>query len=389
LVQAQELRARLRAAQDEAGRLRQWVRASAQVAQKLLSDEEPARVLDMVAQQALQISGADLVLISLPAADCRDTLIVEHAVGLGAADALGLAFSATRSASGIVMASGAPMTVDDFSADPRVSVEGRTRLGLGPAVLIPLGPAGDVRGVLTAGRRSGSRPLAPAAAEMATTFAAQAGIGIELAERRRSAQRVALFADRDRIARDLHDLVIQRLFATGMALQGAASLIPGAAAAERVQRAVDDLDETIREIRGTIFRLQSRERPDAPALQARIVAVAQEMTDATGLEPWLRMDGRLDARVPPEIADDLLAALREALSNVGRHARATQVDVSVEAAADLLLTVRDNGAGLGEAGPRSGLANLAQRASGRGGALGVGPARGGGTELRWQVPLPA
>jgi signal transduction histidine kinase len=281
------------------------------------------------------------------------------------------------------------MAVRDFSRDERVAKLPQRMIPLGPAVIFPLGLPGEVRGVMTAGQKIGAAPLAQPVVEMLSTFAVQAGIGLRLAGLRHDAERAALLADRDRIARDLHDLVIQRLFATGMTLQGAASLIPGAAAAERVQRAVDDLDDTIREIRGAIFRLQSRERPGAPALQARIVAVAQEMTDATGLEPWLRMDGRLDARVPPEIAGDLLAALREALSNVSRHARATHVDVSVEAATDLLLTVRDNGTGPGEAGPRSGLANLAQRASVRGGALRVEPAPDGGTELRWQVPLPA
>jgi signal transduction histidine kinase len=372
----------------EGTRQRQWVRAHAEVTRRLLSDDEPTGVLTMVAQQALQMSGADLVVIALPAAAGSGLLAVDYAAGMGASEAVGMTWPTNQTAGGIVLASGTPLAIDDFSADGRVAPVARQHLGLGPAVIVPLGPAGEARGVLTAGRRRGSPPLPPAAVEMVTTFAAQAGLGIELAERRRVAQRVALYADRDRIARDLHDLVIQRLFATGMSLQGAASLIPAAEAAERVQRAVDDLDDTIRDIRSAIFRLQDRGDPGLPGVQARIVAVAEETSAGLGFAPWLRMDGRLDSRVPGAVAEELLAALREALSNVARHAAATRADVMVEAGSLLVLAVRDNGVGLGEPGPRSGLANLAQRAGALGGTLRLTAVPGGGTELTWSVPLP-
>ena len=375
----------------EARRQRQWVRAHAEVTQRLLSDDEPTAVLTMVAEQALQISGADLAFIALPAGS-PDIVTIEYAAGEGAAEALGLASPTHHSASGIVMASGAPLVLDDVSSDLRAAEVVRERLTLGPAVLVPVGRPGDVRGVLTVGRRRGSPPLAPAAADMVATFAAQAGIGIELAERRQAVQRVALYADRDRIARDLHDLVIQRLFATGMSLQGATSLIASTEAAGRVQQAVDELDETIRDIRAAIFRLQDRGQTGLPGAQARIVAIAEEMTRALGFAPWLRMDGRLDARVPAHVAEEMLAALREGLSNVARHASARQVDVSVETGSHLVLTVRDDGRGISEPGPCSGLANLADRASRLGGTLRVTSANndaGGGTELVWSVPLSA
>jgi signal transduction histidine kinase len=372
----------------ESRRQRQWVRAHAEVTQRLLSDDEPTAVLTMVAEHALQISGADLAFIALPAGGA-DIVAIEYAAGEGAAEALGLASPTRRSASGIVMASGQPLVLDDISSDLRAAEVVRGRLSLGPAVLVPVGRPGDVRGVLTAARRRGSPPLAPAAADMVATFAAQAGIGIELAERRQAAQRIALYADRDRIARDLHDLVIQRLFATGMSLQGATSLIPAGEAAGRVQQAVDELDDTIRDIRAAIFRLQDRGGPEPPGVQSRIAAIAEEMTRALGFAPWLRMDGRLDTRVPVEVAEEMLAVLREALSNVARHAAARRVDVSVETASHLTLTVRDDGLGMAQPGPRSGLANLAERAGSLGGTLRVAAAPGGGTELVWSVPLPA
>jgi signal transduction histidine kinase len=370
----------------EARRQQQWLRANAEVTQRLLSGDEPAEVLELVTQQALEISGADLVALALPTGN-REQLVIEHASGQGAADALGLALPTKGSASGIVMATGKPLMLADFSADTRVAAVARQHMPLGPAVLFPLGPAGDVRGVLTAGRNHGSLPLSPAAVEMVTTFAAQAGIGLELAEHRRDVQRLALFEDRDRIARDLHDLVIQRLFATGMSLQGATALMPNAEAVHRVAQAVDALDETIRDIRSAIFSLQSRGEAEQPGVRARILAVADEMTDALGFAPTLRMAGPIDTQVPGQIAGQMLAALREALANAAKHAQASRVDVTVATGSDLVLTVQDNGVGLTETARRSGLANLADRAAELGGTLRTITGENGGTELEWRVPL--
>jgi signal transduction histidine kinase len=372
----------------EARRQQQWLRANAEVTQRLLSGDEPTEVLALVTQQALEISGADLVVLALPTGS-RDQLVIKHASGQGAASALGLALPTKGSASGIVIATGKPLMLADFSTDKRVAAVARQHMALGPAVLFPLGPAGDVRGVLTAGRHQGSLPLSPPAVEMVTTFAAQAGIGLELAEHRRDVQRLALLEDRDRIARDLHDLVIQRLFATGMSLQGATALMPNAEAVHRVEQAVDALDETIRDIRSAIFSLQSRGEAEQPGVRARILAVADEMTDALGFAPTLRMAGPIDTLVPDQLADQMLAALREALANAAKHAQASRVDVTVETGNDLVLTVRDNGVGLTKTTRRSGLANLAERAGDLGGTVRTVTREGGGTELEWRVPLRA
>ena len=232
---------------------------------------------------------------------------------------------------------------------------------LGPTILVPLGGAGNVRGVLTAGRRPGAMPLAPAAVDMLVTFASQAGIALELAEHRRQAEQLAVFEDRDRIARDLHDLVIQRLYATGMSLQGATSLISSPEVAQRVSAAVDALDETIREIRTSIFALQARQDAKLPGLRTRILQVVDEMASVLGFPPGLILEGHLDD-VPDDVGEHLLSVLREALSNAARHSGASKVDVRVRAAADLSLTVRDNGSGIKDTGRRSGLGNLEQRA---------------------------
>jgi signal transduction histidine kinase len=373
----------------EARRQQQWLRANAEVTQRLLSDEEPRRVLEFVTQQALEISGADLVALALPVGS-PDQLVVEHARGAGADAALGLVLRKQGSASGIVMSSGKPLTIEDFSNDPRVSPSTRDRLGLGPAVLVPLGSPGNVRGVLTAGRHRGSMPLSPPAVEMLVTFAAQAGIGLELAEHRRDTQRLALFEDRDRIARDLHDFVIQRLFATGMSLQGSSGLITDPEAAGRVRQAVDALDETIHDIRSAIFTLQSRPAGGTTGVRAQILAVIEEMTGPLGFAPAARIDERLDTLVPTEITAHLLAALREALSNVARHAQASQVSIDIDAGPELVLIVRDNGRGMGTTSRRSGLGNLSERARALGGSLHIRQdGDGGGTLLEWRIPLPA
>jgi len=372
---------------EEARRQQQWLRASSEVTHRLLSGADASEVLDLVTVQALDMSGADLVVLALPAGS-ETQLVIEHAVGEGAEDALGLVLPVSGSASGIVLNSGKPLTVDDFSSDERVAPVAREHLRLGPAVVFPLGAPGNVRGILTAGRRPGSMPMAPAAVEMLFSFAAQAGVGLELAAHRKDAERFAVFEDRDRIARDLHDQVIQRLYATGMSLQGVSARLGESDTGQRVSGAVDALDETIVQIRSAIFSLHSRPGADDMGIRAQIVDVVDNAAVALGFAPALRMSGLLDD-LPDEAGGHLLSVLREALSNAARHAKASKVDVAVEAGPELILVVRDNGIGISDSGRRSGLANMADRAATLGGTMRTVPAEGGGTVIEWRVPLQA
>ncbi len=370
---------------EEARRQERWLRATAEVTRELLSGTQSTQVLTLVTEQALALSAADLVALAVPAGD-RQRLVNTHAAGESAEEALGLVLPAAESLSGQVFASGVALVVEDFRNDRRVNPLAREHMPLGWAILLPLGAPGNVRGVLTVGRDPGSLPFPQQAIEMVTTFAAQAGIALELAQHRHDSERLAVLQDRDRIARDLHDLVIQRLYATGMSLQGTAPLITRPDVADRVSSAVDALDETIREIRSTIFSLQSHGDVKQQGLRAKILEVVEEMTMPLGFAPSLRLVGPLDEEVDREIGDHLLGALREALSNAARHAGASKVDVTVDADGDgLVLRVRDNGKGLGGGTRRSGLANLADRASELGGMLRVGPAEGGGTDLEWRA----
>ncbi|MFB7619494.1 sensor histidine kinase, partial [Kitasatospora sp. NPDC056181] len=221
-------------------------------------------------------------------------------------------------------------------------------------------------------------------------FADQAALALELGERRRDAEQLAMLEDRDRIARDLHDLAIQRLFATGMTLQSAARFIDHSGASDRVLRAVGDLDETIKIIRSTIFGLRAREEGAGQGLRARVVRTTEEAQAALGFPPRLSMEGLLDTDVPAEVADHVVAVLGEALSNAARHAGARRVEVVLQATgAQVRLTVQDDGVGIPEQGRRSGLRNLAERADGVGGAFEITPAPEGGTRLVWWAPLGA
>jgi signal transduction histidine kinase len=371
----------------EAGRRQQrWLQAGSEVTRRLLGGTAVGEVLEFVTQQTLEMTGADLVVLALSDEGHR-LLRIRHAAGDGAQQAQGLELPTEASLSGQVLATGIPVAVDDFRHDERVAKAARENMNLGPAIVFPLGGPGNVRGVLTVGRHPGAMPLAQAAVELVMTFAAQAGIALELAEHRKDAERLAVFEDRDRIARDLHDLVIQRLYASGMKLQGVMPQIVRPQVEERVSSVVDDLDATIKDIRTAIFGLQARDGKERHGLRGKVMEVLEQMTGALELSSSVQLDGRLDSAVPGDIGEDMLHALREALSNAARHGKATQVEVTVEAGSDLVLLVRDDGIGIKDTSHRSGLANLARRAGQYGGTLTVGPAAGGGTVLDWRVPL--
>jgi signal transduction histidine kinase len=374
---------------DEARRQQGWQRASADIATQLLSGASSASALAALTRQALELSDADLVTVALPD-EQRRRLTIEYAEGEGAADARGLVLPVAGSLSGLVLASGEPLATEDFAADERAYLIARQAgRNLEHAIVFPLGAPGEVRGILAIARRRGALPFPPSAIDVMASFAAQAGVALELADRRAAAERLSVYEDRDRIARDLHDLVIQRLYATGMSLEGTMPMVNRPEVADRITNAVDAMDETIKVIRTTIFALQSRGGSAGPKLRAEIVEVAEEASGALGFAPALRLGSGLDSHGNPEVAEQALAVLREALSNVARHANATQVDVTadVDAAGLLTLRVTDNGVGIGLQTRRSGLLNLANRAEELGGEMQVTSADGGGTELEWRVPL--
>ncbi|MFF7278124.1 GAF domain-containing protein [Streptomyces griseorubiginosus] len=373
----------------EDSRLRErWLRANAEITHSLMSGSAHTEVLRLIADRARENTGAALALVATPMKD-TDSLTVELAVGRGATAHLGLVLPVDASLIGHAFASASPVTSADVSKDERISAAPERFGGLGPAVGVPIGSGADgVRGVVLLARETGRVPFTDKEIEPLQGFAAQAAIAMELAERRADAEQIAVLQDRDRIARDLHDLAIQRLFATGMTLQSAGRLIEHAEASERVARAVDDLDETIKIIRSTIFGLRSREGGAGKGLRARAVRAVGEAAGVLGFPPSIRMEGLIDTDVPAEIADDVIAVLSEALTNIARHARAGRADVVLETdGREVRLTVSDDGVGIPDGGRRSGLRNMADRAEQSGGELTVNRPDTGGTTLVWRVPV--
>lgn len=378
----------------EEGRLRQrWLAASSDLTSALLSGAEETEVLDGMLEQAVDIEGADMGVFYLVGAggELRGSL----ARGEGAEAHAGVVLPSsegTLAAAALTQEDGL-VTVADVESEPRITVQPQRWKGFGPAVAVTVGTKERLSGVLILARRHGRPPFTGSEITALPGFAGQAALALELADRRRDAEQVSLLEDRDRIARDLHDLAIQRLFATGMTLQSARRFVEHPEAVDRLGRAIDDLDATIKIIRSTIFGLREHDTPGtAPKLRNRVVKAVDEAATTLGFAPALRMEGLLDTDVPSEAAEQAIAVIGEALTNVARHARARRAEVSVVAEDGVLaVTVSDDGIGISPDGTRSGLRNLSERAERLGGTLSVHarPEPGSGTVLEWRVPLPA
>ena len=255
---------------------------------------------------------------------------------------------------------------------------------------VPIRIGDEVFGNLYLCEKIGAEEFTEEDEVLVESLAAIAAVAVENSRLHDRLQDLAVLRDRERIARDLHDKIIQRLFAAGMALQ-ATSRLPAEETADRVERTIDELDSIVNEIRATIFDLEIRP-DDRPALAAAALALVDEMTRHADLEATIRIQSDVEHRVSPEIADATLTALREALANTARHANAQMVEVTLACDGHFLdLRVADDGRGLDlTAAPRPGhghgLKNLTARARDWGGSCEIGPLAGGGTELRWRVP---
>jgi two-component system, NarL family, sensor histidine kinase DevS len=373
-----------------------WLRASNDLTGALLAGQGATGALKMVAQGAAQVSGAPLVAIALPddSGELLEFEVVDHAE---AAELVGQHVTIAGSLVGEVFSSGKPRIVPNLWEAAARSVvdwtgEAPTALkDLGSTVLVPLAAGQHTLGVLVIAKHAGQTPFLDMDLQMVRTFAAHAALAIEFARAQEDRQRLVVFEDRDRIARDLHDQVIQRLFAMGLGLQGLTRLMVKPDVGRRVVGYVEEVDQIIREIRRSIFSLQ--EEPGGPiSLRGELLRVIQEGSGALGFEPTVNMDGPLDSLVPDDLRPDVLATLRETLSNAARHAEAHTVLITIyvdRAGTGFKLTVRDDGKGMsGEPDRRSGLANIAERANRWRGTCDIDTAPGSGTTITWAVPLP-
>jgi signal transduction histidine kinase len=377
--------------------------ATATVTRDMLRPGADASPVETIAEQAYRLAGADLVAVLLPTDATREFLSVETAVGGPATAAAAEDLIGARSGIGDtlcahVFVTGVPLRLDDatdrLGLPPSVLA---ASMDVGPVLVAPLSGSDRTRGVLVAARAAGRPPFQPEDLQMAAAFANQASVALELAESRLDRERAVLLDERDRIAADLHDHIIQRLFAAGLSLQGVTARLGAHPAAARITGVIDELDDTIAQIRTTIFAVQQAATPTSQGLRARILGLVTDAAETLGFTPALRFSGPVDTTVADAadagaLSDDLAAVLRESLSNITRHAKATRVEVDIavtteQAGSLLTLKVCDNGIGIGDTTRSSGTANLAHRAERRGGTLVLAPNNPAGTRLEWCVPI--
>ncbi|MFJ4629512.1 GAF domain-containing protein [Streptomyces sp. NPDC088847] len=368
-----------------------WIDGSVAVTTALLSGGDAEEALQVVAERARRLSGSAAGIVLLPAAEGGMEIVAVASEQPSAQ--LGRVVPPDSEIIRQLLA-GKPVFVADAATDPRMlSALART---YGPIMVLPLQSGGRVLGALVTPRARGERPFTEAERTLAVQFASQAALALMMAEAQRDRERLAVYEDRDRIARDLHDLVIQRLFATGLMLESAqrGSLVPEVR--QGVGNAVDELDVTIQEIRTAIFALQQGPAEAPSGLRTRVLREINMAAVPLGFKPGHRFVGAVDTTVGDLTGKNLIAALREALSNAFRHAAAARIEVVVDATAPLpdgrpgvRFTVADDGVGIPTGGRRSGLKNLKRRAESLGGdswyGPGIGP-DGGGTTVVWQAP---
>ncbi|MEV6305934.1 GAF domain-containing sensor histidine kinase [Actinoplanes sp. NPDC051861] len=347
-----------------AQRRQRWLEAASEITGVLLGTVRRTEALALIARRAREVADAELVLVLLYEEE-NARYRIEVAEGADLA--------------------GRIVTADTFGNDSalvedlRDTAEWPGPVPEGPAIVAPLGLQ---QGVLIV-----SRPANLDDAALLSTFAGQAALALERARAQEERELLAVLEDRERIARDLHDVVIQRLFATGMQLQGAAA--PAGTRPEVVKRinaAVDDLDATIRDIRRSIFELRA---PVGATLRTELRDTCDAALDTLGFRPTLETVGPVESSVPDDIVPELIAVLREALSNVARHAQARNVRVSVRVAdRHVILQVEDDGVGIDPALARGGVVNMGERATDLGGEFEAVPRPdGAGTVVTWRVPL--
>jgi two-component system, NarL family, sensor histidine kinase DevS len=360
-----------------------WIEATRDIATQLLAGADPARVFGLIADETLKLTGADVAVVAVPAdddvppAEVTELVIVEIAAARGTPVAAH-PVSVSKTSVGEAFLQRIPRRLDLIDVELGVLDQA------GPALVLPLRAADTVAGVVIALRQRGAQPFTDEQLDMMAAFADQAAVAWQLASTQRRMRELDVLTDRDRIARDLHDHVIQRLFAVGLALQGA---IPRASPVEVQQRltdSVDDLQSVIQKIRTSIFDLHGA--TETTRLRRRLdEAVAQFA--AADVRVTVQFIGPLSV-VDATLADHAEAVVREAVSNAVRHAEATTLNIRVKVEDELTIEVSDNGRGMISPANESGLRNLRQRAEDVGGEFTVGTAPGGGTALRWSAPLP-
>jgi len=370
---------------EEAHRREEWLAATAEISGLLSGNEESEDALQLIADRARKVSAADVAWIVVGS---EDHLAVRTVSGPPVSVADVNSVSLDRSLAREVLRTGESITVEDIAEDHRAVTLSHVKgwPPMGPVIMVPLRTDDVVVGTLAlAWRPDNADSFHEVDPRLPASFAEQAALALQVLRSRDAEQRLAVFEDRDRIGRDLHDLVIQRLFAVGLSLQSVSRISDVPQVTSRIEAAVEDLDATIKDIRRSIFALGATE--GNADLQTELTNLVDRAAATMKFRPTLQIDGPLRTLVADDTAPHLLAVLSEALSNAARHAEATTVAVTVHAGDVIRLVVSDDGRGLPEGAQESGLQNIRERAEKLGGTCTVESSVGKGTTICWSVPV--
>ena len=371
---------------EEARANQRRLEASAEITNALLSGSHSDEALALVGARARDLVEADLTWIVVP--EAAGPLRVAFADGEAADAIVGLPLPLEDSISGEVVRTGNPLVLEDASSDERgfrpLIDSGR----VGPAVFVPLTAHGRAFGTLAASREPGSRPFDDEDVRLLGSFADQAAIALEYARAQQEIERLAVLEDRERIAKELHDGVIQALFAVGMGLQGTALMSADEELSARVEGAVAELDRVIRDLRNYIFGLRPGILADRQ-LDKALRALVDEFQSRSGVVTIIELDEAIASELST-VAADVVQVTREALSNVGRHAQASTCRVSLtQSDGFAVLEVDDDGSGFDPATSRrgEGLRNIEDRAAALGGEASIESVPAQGTTVRVRLPI--
>ena len=364
---------------------RRWLAAVADVRALLLEAPSAADALALIAERIADLTQADATWLLMGPAPDSGAYTISAQSGEGLHDLIGEEFApgdspvldAVDQAGGVVTLDLSVMAYE--TRNPHID--------WGPCIAIPLRGAHTDSAVIIAARKAGAAPFDESVTPLVTAFADQASAALDVAARQRLARQLDVYEDRDRIARDLHDHVIQRVFAAGLALQAVLPRVSDPQVHGRIQSVVRQLDDTVRDIRTTIFDLQTTDTVDSGgSLRRRLLDIVTETANGI-LQPTVRMSGAVDSLVTGELAADVEAVVREGMSNAARHSGAGHVTVTLDVADEVVVEILDDGHGIDPRAARSGLRNLEQRARQHGGEVVVEALPEGGTRLRWSARL--
>ncbi|WP_083341363.1 sensor histidine kinase [Pseudarthrobacter chlorophenolicus] len=365
---------------DDSRRRQKWLEAGMELSSRLIVTPRPgdAENLDLVSETAMRVSDSALAVIAVPAGDgalrCRSSLGVQSLQAGREIKASGVVDDVIRTGKSVMVRN--PQQVFDDGVVEK----------LGPVLVCSLGHSGSDNGVLILARPSASGPFTQAEVESSSLFGSRIGLALDLARVHALREQNLLFTDRERIARDLHDLVIQRLFAAGLSIQSLRRYTPDPVAHERIAAVTAELDDTIRKLRDTIYSLRTGGNQEP--LTGRILKVSEETSRGYAVAPNVGFSGPIDDTVPEDVAGHLLSVLSEGLSNAARHSGAAEIRVAVTASGDdVELVISDNGRGFEEPALTSGLTNMRHRAEMLGGTCSIDSEPGKGTRVRWRVGL--